>query len=173
MSIQNEVLQLSYEVKRSIARFARKLLKDEPNIHTILLEVKQGVEKAKQVTDLELQVFYHTGSKEESCRDFNPGRNYQHGQRTVQPHEACVLASFFPQLHKKKEPEYMKFLEEHGTFFIKKDYLDITTINSTEMEKSDPLFYKLFISHSFKKGYVVYNRLMNPLVTMHLERSED
>ncbi len=190
MSIQNEVQQLPYGVKRSIARYSRRLLKEEPSIHTILLKIKQGVKKAEQITDLELYVFYHTGSEEENsriiaesiynggsgevsenCRIFDPGRNYQKARRTVLPHEASALALYFPVIHKKKEPEYMKFIEDHGTFFIKKDFLNITAINSTEMEKSDPRFYKLYIGYCFKNGYVVYNRLLNPFMTMHLERS--
>ncbi len=190
MSIQNEVQQLPYGVKRSIARFARKLLRDEPKIHTILLEIKPGIKKAKQITDLELYVFYHTGGEEENrdiiaesiynggsgessknCRVFDPRRNYRQVQRTVLPHEACALPFYFPELYKEKEPEYMKFLENHGAFFIKNDFLDVTTINSTEMEKNNPLFCRIFISYSSKKGYMVYNSLLNPLITMHLDRS--
>ncbi len=188
----NELIQLPYEIKRSIARFAAKLLRDDPKIHTILLDIKEGIEKAEQITDFELQVFYHAGSEEENrriiaesfynggagetsenYRIFSPRRNYKQVQRRVQPHEVEALTFYFPHIHNKKGAEYLKYLEDHGTCFIKNDFLDVTTINSTEMEKSDPLFYNLYISYCFKKRYVIYNRLLKPIITMHIDGAEE
>ncbi len=191
MSIKTEQTELPDRVKRSVAKFAGKLLRDDPNIHTILLDIKEGIEKAEQLTDFELQVFYHAGSDKENrriiaesfynggsgevsenYRMFEPRRNYKKVQYIAQPHEVEALTFYFRDIHKKKEPEYMRFLEDHVSLFIKKDYLDVTTVNSTEMEKSDPLFYRLYIGYCFKKRYVVYNRLLKPLITLYIDQSE-
>ncbi len=43
-------------------------------------------------------------------------------------------------------------------------------VNSPEMEKGNPLFSKLYITHRFQQGYLIYNELLKPIISMHRER---
>ncbi len=186
MSVKNDMLELPLEVRRNIARSARKLLSDEPTIDTIIMERKRDVVKGEKASDFELFVFfsaesetereriisesvYYEGSGEisENYRISDPGKNYLKSDSSPSENEAEALLYKSVHMYRENEKAYLEFLQEHQKCFSKKNFLDITTINSPEMEKSNPLYYKLYMTHSFEKGYVIYNRLMKPFITMH------
>ncbi len=192
MNFRDELKQLPLQLKRSIARAARKLLQQQPNIHTILLEKKYGVTTADQLTDFELILYYNgenyeenqeiisesiyyggSGEVSDNYRIYDPGRGYLTSRRLPLPDESGALLYKSPHMLEKRESDYLNYLEEHLKYFRKNDYLDITTINSPEMEKSNPLYYVLYNTYHVEKGYMIYNRLIKQYITMHIELSEE
>ncbi len=184
MSVRDELEKAPLEVKRNIARFARKLLKKQANIHTIIVEKKQGIERADKFTDFELLLFYNaecdienkriisesayyggSGKMSENCRIYSPGSAQQKNERVPLPDDPCALLYRIKEL-RKDESDYLGFLREHLNFFTINDYMDITTVNSPEMEKSNPLFCQLYTTYHFEKGYLIYNRLVKPFITL-------
>ncbi len=191
MSIRDELKDLSFQMKRSIARTARKLLSEQPNIHTIVVDKKPGVKTGREYTDFELLLFYNAETEEETRRIisessfyggsgevsknyqiFNPGRGYLESDRTVQSDETWALLYKFRDNHTRKEPDYMAFLQEHLNFFTKSDYLGVTSLNTPEMEKSNPLFSSLYTTYHSEKGYLLFNKQVKPFITMHIELSD-
>ncbi len=191
MNVRYDVLKLPVNKRKSIAKFARKLLKEQPNIHTIILDRKHGVEKAEQLTDFELLLFFNaetdsetkriisessfyggSGKPSENYRVYHPGKAYQKNERRILREEAIGLLYKFSDIQDRKT-EYLEFLQEHRKFFTINDYMDISTVNSPEMEKSNPLFYQVFMTSHFEKGYLVYNELVKPYITMHINLSEE
>ncbi len=183
MSVKDDLNSVSVRVKRSIARFVRKLLKEQQGIHTIIIDKVPGTKTARQFTDFELLVLYNMESEKEevisesgnysssgrgsgNCRIFSPGRSYRISQAVPHADEYKALIYRFPYIYKRKEPSFRKCLQDHLKFFTINDYMDITVINSPEMEKSNPIFYELFTTYRFDKGHVIYNSLGKPYVTM-------
>ncbi|MCP4297631.1 MAG: hypothetical protein GY786_18695, partial [Proteobacteria bacterium] len=135
MNFRDELKQLPYQLKRSIARTSRKLLQKQPNIHTILLDKKYGVTTACQLRDFELTVYYNAESYEENqriisesiynggsgevsenYRIYDPGRGYQKGQRLPLPDESEALLYKSPHMLEKFESNYLNYLQEHLKF---------------------------------------------------------
>ncbi len=196
MSIRDDLEKVSDQVKGSIARFARKLISKHPNIHSIVLDRKDGVKEAREFTDFELTLFfnaecesetkrivsesrYYGGSGEisKNYKIYNPGSAYRGIEKAVNADEASALFYKFTEEHRQKHPQkddvYLEFLQEHLKFFTINDYFDITTINSPEMEKSNPLLYRLFTTGRLEKGYLVYNTLIKPFLTTQIDIMED
>ncbi len=192
MNVRYDLKNVPEKIRKSIARFARKLLKKQPNIHTIVVDRKQGVQKAEKFTDFELLLLYNAESERETkriisesvgCggsekisengRIYSPGRAYRKSEETAHHDETSALEYYFPDIHKRKYSIYMEFLKKHLNYFTINDYFDIITINSPEMEKDDPLLYKLFTTYHFEKGYVVFSSQSKPFITTQIELTEE
>ncbi len=186
MSIKNDIENLPLETRRNIARAARKLLSDEPVIHTIIIDRKKESPKVQKPEDLEFLIFFDMGSEtetqgiisesihyggsgtvSENYRIYDPGKDYVQSAPSPSGDEAEALFYKSDHAYQENRTSYLEFLKEHQKFFSKKDSPNIITMNSPEMEKGNPLYYKLHITHCFEKGYVIYNRLLKPFITMH------
>ncbi len=73
----------------------------------------------------------------------------------------------FENIYKETHDSYLEFLERHLMFFVKKDFMSVTTVNTTEMEKDCPLYSRLYMIYHAKTGYVLYNRDIQPFVTIN------
>ncbi len=186
MSIKFDMLQLPIQMRRNLARFARKLLSEEPMIDTIIINRKRDTLKAEKPSDFELFIFFNGGKNIELKGSFSesapydgsdgilenyrihcPGKGYVRTAPSPSEDEAKALLYKSAHAYRENFTTYQNFLREHLKFFTKESYLNITTVNSMEMERNNPLFYKLYMSHCFEKGYVIYNRLLKPFITTH------
>ncbi len=111
-----------------------------------------------------------SGIPSENYRIYSPRRDYVKSERLPLSTETNALRYKYPNINKVKNGAYLEFLQEHITFFTKKGSMNITTINSPEMEKGNPLFSKLYITHRFQQGYLIYNELLKPIISMHRKR---
>ncbi len=185
MSVRNDLLNLPVSKKKSIARLARKLLRELPNIHTITVEKRYDVSKPEELCDFELIVFLNaeneietkriiaesvyykgSGAPSESYTVYDPGIAYEMSDRELLPDEALALHYEYCSVTEEWKNRYLSFISEHLKFFVKHDFMSITTINSPEMEKGNPIFYKLYVTGHFEKGYVIYNSTLKPFVSM-------
>ncbi len=107
------------------------------------------------------------GAKEETYRIFHPRSDYSRSARLVEPEESVALSYDFENIYKETHDSYLEFLERHLIFFVKKDFMNVTTVNTTEMEKDCPLYSRLYIIYHSKAGYVLYNRDVQPIVTIN------
>ncbi len=190
MNVKEDLKEVSISVRKSIARFARKLQNSTPEIHTIIVDRRRGDVKAEKITDFELTIFFDAGSEEETKRIISESMHYSgsgavsENYTVLDPEKSYVRSEHVDNeeglkallyksvhLYKTKQIPYLEFIREHRKLFIKNDYITVSTMNSPEMEKSNPLFYKLYITHCYEMGHVVYNRLLKPFITMH--NSED
>ncbi len=186
MHVRDDLNRLPLPVKRSIARFVRKLLREHQDIHTIVIDRAAGIKSAQQFTDFELFVLCSTESEKEKKqlrsesgnggsfradsvkgKICSPGGPYQKSEPVIHPDDCKALIYRFPLIYKRKESAFREFLRDHMNYFTINDYMNITMINSPEMEKSNPVFYPLFTTYRFDKGHVIYNSLGKPYVTMH------
>ncbi len=167
MTVNDDIKELSVQIKKLLSRRARQLLEELPGIHTIIIDRREGVAKARDLSDFELLIFVNENSEDcnsDNCTIFDPGKGYVRTERPVLPDETIALQYRFTNLSEKRDSDYLNLLQEHLKVFKKNRFPDIITVNSQEMEKDDPLYYKLFISYRFKKGYLLYNRFMQSLL---------
>ncbi len=194
MNIIDDMKNLSDQQRRLIMRLANKLLKQLPTAHTIILTRRPGLKFASVLTDYELTVFVteygvsvcdsvcdsaskSSGSKSsvskiyaaatETYRVCNPGLDYIHSARLVDEEEAEALSYEFRDVHDETRLSFLECLTKHLMFFVKKESMSVTTVNSTEMQKSDKLYYRLYMIFKLETGYVLYNRDVRPIVTIH------
>ncbi|MCP4294296.1 MAG: hypothetical protein GY786_01675, partial [Proteobacteria bacterium] len=157
MCVKDNLNNLPFNVVRNISRLAGKLLKELPHIHTVIVDRKPGITTAVKVEDFELFLFvngesetetkriiseslYNGGSgiPSENYRIYSPRRDYVKSERLPLSTETNALRYKYPNINKVKNGAYLEFLQEHLTFFTKKGSMNITTINSPEMEKGNP-----------------------------------
>ncbi len=188
MNVIDDLKNLSLHHKRMIQRAAGKLLTELPTTHTILINRKPGIEKARETSDFELIVLvnaeseaererivsesvYNNGSEalSENCEIYDPGFAYIRSEWAVAPDETEALTNKFTEVYEDTERAYLEFLPKHLNLFVKAGSMNVITINAPEMEKSDPLYYNLYIINKFDTGYMVYNRDIRSLITVHRE----
>ncbi len=181
MNVKHDIEELSDQTKKLINRDARRLLEDFPDTHTIVIDRKTGVTKARELADFELLLFigdndstdcsvseptFIAGS-EKSCDSYpvyDPGRNYVRNDRPLPSEETDAVHYKFASIKEERNASYLELLKEHLKQFSRNQAPDITTVNSSAMKSCDPLFYKLFISYRSNKGYLLYNRFIKPLL---------
>ncbi len=185
MSVINDLKNLSSRQRCMIQRAAGKLRKHLPLTHTIILNRKPGIETVRELTDFELVVFVNAGSEAErkriiseslynkgsgvvsdSYRIYDPGLAYIRSEREVTPDEAEALTYEYTEVYDDSRQAYLEFVEKHLKLFVKADHMNVITVNASEMEKGNPLYYSLYVINLYKRGYVVYNRDIQPTVTV-------
>ncbi len=185
MSIINDLKNLSTQQRRFIQRAAGKLRKMMPATHTIIISRKPGIENGREFTDFELIAIvndeseaekertlsesdFNKGSGEVSApyRIFNPGLAYIRSSREISPNEAEALTYEYEDVYENTRQAYLNLLEKHLKLYVKGDCMNVITVNASEMETSNPLYYGLYIINLYKRGYVVYNRYIQPIVTI-------
>ncbi len=185
MSIINDLNNLSSRQRRIILRAAGKLLRELPTTHTITINRKPGIDNGREITDFELTVFVNAESEAESkrivsesvyrkgrsavpesYRTYDPGFAYIQSERAITADEAEALTFEYAEVYENSRQAYLKFVEKHIKLFVKGDCISVITINAPEMEKSNPLYYALYTINRYKTGYVVYNRDIQPIITI-------
>ncbi len=107
------------------------------------------------------------GVKEESYPICYPRLDYKRSARLVEPEEAVALTYDFENIYKETHDLYLEFLGKHLMFFVKNEFMNVTTVNTTEMEKDCPLYSQLYIIYHTKTDYVLYNRDVQPKITIN------
>ncbi len=179
MTVRFDLLKLPLNKKRSITRLAARLLRELPDTHTIVIDKKPGIMRAKMLNDFELFVFVNAGTREkaETVRSasrlpsdtydvYDPRMAYKRRDRQPQQRETEALHYRYSNIYEGMENSFRNFLHKHLKFFIKEDFLDITTINSEEMKRDNPLYYRLYLMNRFEKGSPVYCRQAKPNISL-------
>ncbi len=96
-----------------------------------------------------------------------PRLDYKRSARLVEPEESVALSYTFENIYKKTHDSYLEFLERHLMFFVKNDFMSVTTVNTTAMEKDCPLYSQLYMIYHFETDYVIYNRDVRPKITIN------
>ncbi len=195
MSIIEDLKNLTEQQRRHILRAANRHMKKLPATHTVILTKRPTVKTAQVLTDFELIIYASDddgmrqmcgevndesdgtvseisadnifGAKQETYRVIHPSLHYKQSARLVEPEESVALTYDFENIYKETHDTYLEFLAKHLMFFIKKDFMNITTVNTTEMEKDCPLYSRLFIIYHSRKDYVLYNRDVQPFITIN------
>ncbi len=92
---------------------------------------------------------------------------YQVDNVTRKEFSLYVFQALLLCYYKETHDSYLKFLERHLMFFVKNDFMSVTTVNTTEMEKDCPLYSRLYIIYHSKTDYLLYNRDVQPFVTIN------
>ncbi len=185
MSLKYDILKLSISKQESISRLARKLLVKFPDTHTIILSRKEGVMRPKEFSDFRLTLFINSESESETKRKiegttygietgtfsvssslYHPDMGYKKEEREFWLSDSTALYFHYSVVPQNLRRCYMEFLSIHEKSFIKSGYLNITTIDSSEMKFGDPLFYKLYIVHLYEKGYLIFNKTLKPTISL-------
>ncbi len=191
MSIKDDLKTLTDQQRLQLVRFANRLRKRQPAAHTLIITRRPGLLEARVLTDFELIVFvdkrrkvrdmqcdytskikptFHSkpyGSEEDPYPVIHPGLDYVRSARLVSPEEAEAVSYGFERVEEVTQRSYLDFLTKHLMFFVKKDYLSVTTVNAAEMEISRAYYYRLYMSYQLATGYVIYNRDVRPTMTLH------
>ncbi len=185
MSVTDDLKKLSSWHRRMIQRAAGKIRKYLPSTHTIIINRKPGIEDARKFTDYELIAFvnvesevereriisesaYNKGSgvQSEFYRIYDPGLAYIGSRREISPDEDKALTYEYEEVYDDSRQDYLEFVEKHLKLFVKDGSMNVITVNASEMEKDNPLYYSLYIISRYKTGYVVYNHDIQPIVTI-------
>ncbi len=185
MSVIDDLKNLSSQQRRFIQRAAGKLRKMLPTTHTIIINRKPGLQKAVNLTDFELTVLVNAESEAEKertvseslfnkgsgkvsapCRIYTPGYAYIQSSREVDPDEAEALTYEYEDVYDNSRQAYLELLKKHLKLFVKDGSMNVITVNAPEMEKGNPLYYKLYTINLYLIGYVIYNRDIQPIVTI-------
>ncbi len=185
MSIIDDLKNLTAQQRRHILRAANRHMKKLPTTHTIILTKRPTVKTAQVLTDFELIIFVNDvsdggdrtvsessaynayGAKGETYPIIHPCLDYSQSARLVEPEESVALSYDFENIYKETQNTYLEFLERHLMFFVKKDFMNVTTVNTTEMEKERPLYSRLYMIYHSEKDYVIYNRDVRPIITIN------
>ncbi len=194
MSVIDDLKKLSSRQRRIIQRAAGKLLRELPTVHTVVINRKPGIDTARMYTDFELTVFvnpecevecevecaverkhtvsesvYNKGSGKvsESYRIYDPGYAYMESFREVLPNEAEALSFEYTEIYENTRQAYLELLKNHLKLYVKSDCMNVVTVNAAEMKRGNPLYYKLYIINLCARGYVVYNRDIQAIITIH------
>ncbi len=97
----------------------------------------------------------------------NPQLNYIQCSRLVSEEDLKALSYRFPDTYERTRNAFLECLTNHLMFFVKEDTMNITTVNTTEMKKANLLYYQIYMIFHSKTGYVLYNRDVQPIVTLH------
>ncbi len=190
MSIEDDLKTLTPQQRLQLVRFANRLRRHQPAAHTLIITRRPGLREARLVTDYELIVFVdkrrnvrdmdcdyssirkHTfrprpyGGEEDPYPVVHPGLAYIQSARLVAREEAEAVGYGFGREDKVTQRSYLDFLAKHLMFFVKKDYLSVTTVNAGEMETNQAYYYRLYMSYQLTTGYVMYNRDVRPTMTL-------
>ncbi len=185
MTVKYDLIKLPLTTKNAVARLARRVLKVLPDTHTIVLIKKPEIMRATLFSDFEMIIFVNAETEVEtkriiaesrfnggsglpspSYRIYDPHMAYIETERIPSQDELSALNYHFTKIPPHVEKSYLNFLSEHLKFFKKHDFLNITTVNSPEMEKSDPLYYQLYITHHIEKGYMIFSTLNKPTLSL-------
>ncbi len=104
----------------------------------------------------------------ETYRICNPQMDYIHSSRLVDKEELEALTYGFKDVHEDTRHSYLKCLKKHLMFFVKRESMSVTTVNTTEMHKKDRLYHRLYMIFKLETGYVLYNRDTRPMVTLNI-----
>ncbi len=107
-----------------------------------------------------------TGTFSVSNSLFHPDMGYKKEERQFWQSDFKALNFHYSVVPQNLRRCYMKFLSIHEKTFVKNGFLNITTIDSSEMKFGDPLFYKLYIVHLYEKEYLVFNKSLKPIVSL-------
>ncbi len=129
---------------------------------TVNDEVCETVSKR---SDSELRAY---GAVAESYPVCDPGLDYIRSARQVDSEESEAMTYGFKKVYEETRRSYLKFLSKHLMLFVKREYMSVITVNAREMEKSSPHYYRLYMNYQFKTGYVIYNRDVQSIMTIHL-----
>ncbi len=190
MSVSSDLYKLPLREKRIVARLAKRLMREFPATNTIIAEVKRGVKNGVGHADFELTLFIDDiikpGLKAEEAdflvreeskipvdiyRTFKPGMAYEERDYCPLQDEAHALQDKYYKIYDKTRENYLSFLRDHLKYYTKHNFIDVITVNCTEMERANPLFYQLYVSYRFEKGYLVYNRVLRSEIILD-EREE-
>ncbi len=185
MSVIDDLKTLSLRQRRMILRAAGKLLRQLPTTHTIVLRRKTGIEISREVADFELIVFVNaeseaeteriisesvynggSGAVSESCRIYDPGFAYMRCSYVLSSDEDEALTYEYAEVYDDTRRAYLEFIGRHLRLFVKAGNMNVITVNAPEMEKDDPLYYKLYIINQSERGYMVYNRDIRSRITI-------
>ncbi len=98
----------------------------------------------------------------------NPGLDYIHSARLIYEEEAEALSYGFKEVFEETRQSYFECLKKHLMFFVKRESMNVITVNSREMQKGKNLkYYRYYMIFHSKTGYVLYNRDVQPTVTLH------
>ncbi len=195
MNIIEDLKNLTEQQRRHILRAANRHMKKLPATHTVILTKRPGLKTASVLTDFELIIYVSDGvrqmcnevyecvdddrtvskisadnifgAKRETYRVIHPSLHYKQSARLVEPEESVALAYDFESSYKGTHDTYLEFLAKHLMFFVKNNFMNITTVNTTEMEKDCPLYSRLYIIYHSKNDYVLYNRDVQPIITIN------
>ncbi len=97
----------------------------------------------------------------------NPQMDYIHSSRLVDKEEAEALTYEFKDVHEDTRHSFLECLRKHLMFFVKRESISVTTVNTTEMQKKNRLYHRLYMIFKLETGYVLYNRDTRPMVTLN------
>ncbi len=127
--------------------------------------VRDSVHKSRK-SKLSISKIYT--AEDESCRVCHPQLDYIQSSRLVDTEEVAEALTYrFPDIYERTHQSYLECLTKHLMFFVKKESMNVTTVNSTEMAKMNLLYYQIYMIYLCKTGYVLYSRDTQPIVTLH------
>ncbi len=185
MSIRYDMLKLSAGNNSSLCRLARKLVVELPDTHTIIINRKPGIMRPKELCDFEMAVFINSeseaetdrkiaelkygkgaGSPSDSTAVYHPGMAFEKREPSPSLRDTRALYYDFPTVSKELRDNYLEFLRIHEKFFTKHNFLNITTVNSSEMRRCNPAFYGVYITNLYEKGYLIFNGALKPQISL-------
>ncbi len=171
MTLKEKLNNLPLNTKKRIAKLSRKLMKEFPNLHTIIINTQPGSVKGELFTDFELIVFFNgnTDLQKPDCKSSRPDNiagGYKMRECFPVSGETIALYYEYSVVPEKLQNDYLNLLSKHRMFFVKNDFPDVTAVNSAEMYNDDPKFYKLYITNQFEKGYLIYNSDLKPVISL-------
>ncbi len=98
----------------------------------------------------------------------NPQMDYVISSRLVDKEESEALTYGFKDVHEDTRNSFLECLRKHLMFFVKRESMSVTTVNTTEMHKKDRLYHRLYMIFKLETGYVLYNRDTRPMVTLQI-----
>ncbi len=92
----------------------------------------------------------------------NPGLGYTRSARLVDQEESKALSYGFRVVHEETRQSFLECLIKHLMFFMKSESMNITTVNTREMEKKD------LQNETAADIIIPLLFLINPYFAMHL-----
>ncbi len=164
MTVKYDLMKLSERTKKRITRISDKLHGAFPDIQTIIICRKPGVEEAVEFDDFELFIFFDTEKRGESD-SFCPGMGYEKRERNF-PSDLDLLSHFYKNVTRELECDYRDFLNRNLHYFeftgTPEDFPGIIAVTPSQMNKDNKSFCKFYLTKIYDRGYLIYRDELKP-----------
>ncbi len=167
MTIKDTLIKLPGKMQKRIIRLSEKLHGDLPEIHTLIICKKPGIENAELFTDFELFLFMNEQKRfrKEENPPFHPGREFKEVNTPPRPDDINALYYRFCTINDDVRDDFRDILRSRLHIFEKREFPAVHII-SPEMKKDDPRFYNCLLSYKYEQGYLIFSSLTKPAPTL-------
>ncbi len=164
MTVKYDLMKLSERRKKRITRISDKLHGAFPEIETIIINRKPGVEEALEFDDFELFIFFDKEGRSET-ESFTPGMGYEKRERKF-PSDLDLLSHFYKNVTRELENEYQDFLNRNLHYYeftgTPEDFPGIIAVIPSQMKDDHKSFSKFYLTKTYDRGYLIFKDDLKP-----------